>query len=185
MNETEYRDILNKQDKGESTIYIDTSWFRQLYTTVDKSKFSSLLKYPHANQIQRVKLIMYLEGTIIACTLIISIISFKLLSILLAPVIFIAWIIIKANASKGRQELHLILSVVVLFFTLIAAVIFQIPLATKLFLISTGMLFFVTHFLYFYTAYITFNAIHNSFEFYSFCTKLNKNSIWTKPNKTK
>lgn len=179
MYETEYKDILNKQSKGESTIYIDTSWFRQFYTTVDQSKLTSILKYPRANQIQLVKLIMYIELATLMCTILISIISFRLLSILLAPVIFIAWGVIKGNASRGRQELHLTVSAVVLLLAFIVAVVFQISLAMKLFFIAVGILFFVTHFLYFYTAYITFNAIHNSVEFYSFCIKLNQNSIWT------
>jgi hypothetical protein len=174
ISHEQYQAILNGQHKGELTIMIDTSGWRQIFVRVDPAEFEQMVGQPVRFSIATIKVLSYADFVGVVASLGLSVPAFGTWSILLIPLIIIAWFLYRMHACRGAQSLVGV--ILLLLASLIVAVSAQNwSVWVRLFLICVALTLFSVRLLYVITSRFVFKLAETSYEFF-------KSWYWQPPN---
>jgi hypothetical protein len=171
-----HESIIKEMADGKCTLLIDTAGMRQLFTKVDAEKFSQKFNLPASKAIALITFLPFLEGIILLFSAVIMVFAFHWYAFVLVPLFILISLIHKSLASFGRQRIlpALIFLVICCSFAWFAG---SVDFWIRIFAVSAGVLQFVTRFLYWFTARVSFNFVEKSHEFFNMAIELKLLSI--------
>jgi hypothetical protein len=182
ITENEYKRII-EADKKADTLFIDVSGFRKLLTRkIDAAKLEHLAGIPLEADIKNIVTLTYIDSASPIVVALFSVIGFGWLGILGIPVAFMIWFLWKTHACKGVQKWNdvTVIGMVLAFFST------ALPLPSlwaRLAIMMYFFIFLIGRLLYWATAQIVFQAIHESYPFFKLFYLEPKNAIipliWT------
>lgn len=179
INEDQYNEIIDKCNKRELVILIDTSSFRQLFCQIKRRrKIEETIDIPISSASILVRLIFYSLPLFGIAMSIFVILGFRFWAFLVLPLLLAICFYVHSKASYGRQNVDW--PTVFLIIGIIA--FFLIP-GINIFLRLTFVLFplqiLLSKILYFSTARITFKLLFKYYKFFAvfYEMKYSDNSI--------
>ncbi|MCK9439165.1 hypothetical protein M0Q39_03850 [Patescibacteria group bacterium] len=174
----QYKEIIEKYNSGEHTIYLDLAGFRSFFTETNssdiKKNVGNFLKF----ETFFIRLVMFfLEPLSLVFSIISSIFVFNWFSFLVIPFILFSWFILKGKFSKGRQTIFFSVLLVVIGM-LISFYYNNIVFWLKIFIISLSFLWLFTKLVYYLSFYFAFRLIRKNYIFFNFF--YSNNMIWIK-----
>jgi hypothetical protein len=173
ISKEEYKEILQKQDKEEITLYINTAGFRKLFTLLgdkmDKERFYKDIGENLDKQVFFIKSILFFgEPLSVILNLVIAVILFDWYAIIVVPLIILFWSVVKTKASSGKQEITSAIIFLVISF-LINIIFPELSFWLRLFIFTLPLIYFFPKLLYYLTAKFTFSLLERNYEFFKLC----------------
>jgi hypothetical protein len=166
ITQHDYKRLLQRQDAGKLTIFIDTSGFRKvLLERLDPEQFSHGIGQPVEFRIRVLKAIWYADMLMPLLTSVLMVVAFGWWGIAGALVSFLSWAGYKLHASRGEQ--HILPMTLLCLASIGLALVLPLPgFLARICLISFGAMLFVDRLLYFLTAGFVFELINSNYEFF-------------------
>jgi len=167
VSREEYKRIIDAQQSGDLTIFIDTSEFRKMFCDrIDPQKLSLIVGESSKAGIRLVKTLTNIDAVMPVLSSILAILGFGWWGIAGIVGVIILWAGHKMYACRGKQ--HVLPTLLTLVIMIAIAIMVPVPnVWVRVFIISCGIMLFLGRMLYVCTAYVVFSLIHSSYEFFN------------------
>ncbi len=160
----EYKNILKQQEEGKIVLHIDTTSFRDHFSTINSEFALKQYGEKFSKEIKTIKIIPTIEISLLLTSILFAILATGWYSILLIIGILLSYARIKGKASYGIHEIKSPIMLLLLVFFLI--LLYDITLWASVLLINLALLYFIMKFYYYIVAKFTFDIIHRNYKFF-------------------
>lgn len=170
ISEEEYKKILEREDKGELLLYINTSGFRRVFTSlgseIDEEKLSKDIEEDLKFRSLIIKIIAFvLEPLFFISASIISVFLFSWYSFAIIPLLLAFLVFVQGKASYKRQEI--LSPILFLILSIISFFLFpDLSLLLRIFIINVCLMYLLPKLLYYLTARFTHHLLQTNYKFF-------------------
>jgi hypothetical protein len=172
ITKEEYKEILEKEKRGELVLYIDTVSFKNFLSSISSEDSIKAFREDLSRERSIIALFPFLEFLFLIVGIVSSIFLFKWYSILIIVGLLIFWSLVKSRASFGKHEiispvLLLLVTLIILFVPL-----YEVPnIWGYIWPLSVCLMYLTSKSFYYFISKIVFSILHRNYFFFDFFYK--------------